>query len=209
MKKANTQIWLAILGMSLAINLRAEPLKIELPAESAVFPPGPGVELANGQCLVCHSVEYVATQPPMPGTFWTAEVKKMREKYGAVIPEEQIKPLLAYLVSHFSTDRTNSKPAVVAANPVDRPMNLPAPNAAAIATKYGCLGCHNVTVKIVGPSYHAIADKYRHDTDAAAKVREQIQKGGSGKWGPIIMPPFPQISAAETTALTDWILRQD
>jgi cytochrome c551/c552 len=209
MKKANTQIWLAILGMSIAINLRAGPLKIELPAESGVFPPGTGVELANGQCLVCHSVEYIATQPPLPGTFWTAEVKKMREKYGAAIPEEQVEPLLAYLVSHFSTDRTNSQPAVVADNPVAIPMNLPAPNAVAIATKYGCLGCHNVTVKIVGPSYHAIADKYRHDTDAAAKVREQIQKGGSGKWGPIIMPPFPQIGAVETKALTDWILGQD
>ncbi len=208
MKRANKQFWLAGLGLALAITLPAAPLKIELPAESGVFPPGPGAELANGQCLVCHSVEYIATQPPLPGTFWTAEVKKMREKYGAVIPEDQVAPLLAYLVSHFSTDRTNVQPAVAVAGTNAKPLNLPAPDATAVATKYGCLGCHNVSVKIVGPSYHAIADKYRHDADAAAKVREQIQKGGSGKWGPIIMPPFPQISAAETKALTDWILEQ-
>jgi cytochrome c551/c552 len=207
MNKASAKTWLAILVIGVAPHLLAAPLKIELPAESGVFPPGPGVELANGQCLVCHSVEYIATQPPLPGTFWTAEVKKMREKYGAAIPEEQVEPLLAYLVAHFSTDRTNAAPAP-AKNPAVKPTNLPAASAVTIATQYGCLGCHNVSVKIVGPSYRDIADKYRSAADAAAKVREQIQKGGSGKWGPIIMPPFPQISESESKVLTEWILGQ-
>jgi len=33
-----------------------------------------------------------------------------------------------------------------------------------------------------------------------------LPKGGSGKWGPIIMPPFPAVTDAETKALADWIL---
>ena len=72
--------------------------------------------------------------------------------------------------------------------------------------KYGCFGCHNVSIKIVGPAYREIAAKYKADAEAAAKIDQQIHKGGSGKWGPIIMPPFPQVSATETKVLTDWIL---
>src|SRR6185295_2470367 len=76
----------------------------------------------------------------------------------------------------------------------------------AIATKYGCLGCHNTSMKLVGPAYKEIAAKYKSDRDAAEKLEQQIHKGGSGKWGPIIMPPFPQISPAETKVLSGWIL---
>ena len=79
---------------------------------------------------------------------------------------------------------------------------------AELALKYGCLSCHNVSMKIVGPSYRDIAAKYKTDAEARAKIAEQMHKGGSGKWGPIIMPPFPQISPGETKALTDWILGQ-
>src|SRR5882762_5040399 len=48
--------------MFAAFSLIASPVKIELPAETGVFKPAPGAELANGQCLVCHSVEYVVMQ---------------------------------------------------------------------------------------------------------------------------------------------------
>ncbi len=65
----------------------AGELKITLPSETALFKPAPGFILANSQCLPCHSVEYVLTQPPMPQAFWLAEVKKMREKFSAQIPE--------------------------------------------------------------------------------------------------------------------------
>jgi len=72
--------------------------------------------------------------------------------------------------------------------------------------KYGCLGCHNPQTKIVGPSYREIAMKYKNDPEAFPRINEQIHKGGSGKWGPIIMPPFPQISAGDTKVLAKWIL---
>jgi len=75
-----------------------------------------------------------------------------------------------------------------------------------VAAKYGCLGCHNVSVKIVGPAYREIAAKYQSDSEAAAKIAQQIHQGGSGKWGPILMPPFPQVTTSETKALTEWIL---
>jgi sulfite dehydrogenase len=181
---------------------RAGVAKIELPAETASFKPGAGSEIANGQCLVCHSVEYVTTQPALPRTYWSFAVKKMRDKFGAPIPEDQVEPLVNYLSVNYGSE-TNL--AVTAAG---GQASAPANTAEALATKYGCLGCHNVSTKIVGPPYKDVAAKYREDAGAVAKIGQQIHQGGSGKWGPIIMPPFPMISDAEIKTLADWILSQ-
>jgi len=178
-------------------------VKIELPAETASFKPGPGADLANGQCLVCHSVEYVVTQPPLPRAFWTASLKKMREKFGARIPEDQVGPLIDYFCRNYGTE-TNVAPAVASA--VSPGSTAPPGSGETVALKYGCLACHNVAVKVVGPAYKDIAAKYEKDSAAQAKIAEQIHKGGSGKWGPVLMPPFPMVSDAEVKVLTDWIL---
>lgn len=188
----------------------AAPLKINLPAETDAFKPAPGVEFANGQCLVCHSVEYVAMQPPASRTFWATSVKKMREKYGAAVAEEQVEPLVDYLTKHYGVESTND--TALAATAVSKPVTLTPPgipiNGAAVATNYWCLSCHDISARKVGPPYKDIADKYRNDSNAHAKIAEQIQKGGSGKWGPVVMPPFPMVSEAETKAVAEWILSQ-
>jgi mono/diheme cytochrome c family protein len=77
------------------------PVKIVLPAETAALKPGPGAELAVASCLVCHSVEYISTQPVMPRAFWKASVDKMRSKFGAPITDEQLEKLTEYLVSAY------------------------------------------------------------------------------------------------------------
>jgi cytochrome c551/c552 len=202
--------WLLGCGVLLApLALAAVPLKIQLPPETGSFKPGPGADLANGQCLTCHSVEYVVTQPPMPRSFWDAEVKKMRDKFGAQLAEGQIEPLVTYLSENYGSG-TNPRAGTAGANVTPR---APAPNVSttasggeAIAAKYFCLSCHGVNAKIVGPAYKDIAAKYQHDPQAAARISEQIHKGGSGKWGSVIMPPFPMVTEAETKALIQWIL---
>lgn len=182
-------------------------LKIELPPETASFKPAPGGDLANGQCLTCHSVDYVVIQPPSPRTYWESCVKKMREKFGAAIPDEQVEPLVNYLSQNYgpvtNVPAATAKPAKVASTPPEETLS-----GESLAVRYGCLGCHNVSVKIVGPAYKDIAAKYRDDGSALQKISEQIHKGGSGKWGPVLMPPFPSVTDAETKALADWILSQ-
>lgn len=185
-------------------NAVAAVLKIELPPETASFKPAAGADLANGQCLTCHSVDYVVIQPPSPRTYWESCIKKMREKFGAAIPDEQVEPLVNYLSQNYGPV-TN---LVVAAPPVKAVSTPPEQrlDGESLATRYGCLGCHNISVKIVGPAYKDIAVKYRDDGSALQKISEQIHKGGSGKWGPALMPPFPGVTEAETKALADWIL---
>lgn len=89
-----------------AAQAGAAPLTVELPQETAAFKPGPGSEIANVQCLICHSVEYISTQPPTSARgYWKATVEKMKHKFGASIPDEQIVPLVDYLVSNYGSEQ--------------------------------------------------------------------------------------------------------
>jgi len=198
--------YMATLGVVAATTIRSFALDIQLPAETGTFKQDIGAEIANGQCLTCHSVEYVVIQPPMQRTFWKAEVQKMQQKYGALIPDAQVESVVDYLTKNYGVTTNATVSAPVQTPIVSAETHAAASDAQLIAAKYGCLGCHNVSMKIVGPAYRDIAAKYKTDPQAFAKVDDQIHKGGSGKWGPIIMPPFPQVSAGETKILADWIL---
>jgi len=58
-----------------------------------------------------------------------------------------------------------------------------------LAQKKNCLACHATDKKVVGPAYKDIAAKYAGQKDAAAKLADKIQKGGTGVWGQVPMPP--------------------
>jgi mono/diheme cytochrome c family protein len=95
---------LALVGAALgsALALPASGLRIDLPAETARLKDGTGSDLANRQCMTCHSADYVATQPPgKPLAFWKAEVEKMKKVYGAPIPDDQIEPIAQYLTREY------------------------------------------------------------------------------------------------------------
>ena len=77
-----------------------------------------------------------------------------------------------------------------------------------LADKNACLNCHQVNKKSIGPSFKAVADKYRGQSDAAAKLVLQIKQGGSGVWGKTMMPPMAQVSEAESKQIVAWILSQ-
>src|SRR5882724_9065637 len=76
-------------------------LDIQLPPETGAFKQDRGAEIANGQCLICHSVEYVVLQPPMPRAFWKSSVQKMQQKYCAPIPDDQVEALADYLARNY------------------------------------------------------------------------------------------------------------
>jgi hypothetical protein len=81
---------------------KGEGATIKLPNETAAYKAIPGVDLANGYCLTCHSVDYVANQPPgMPRAFWLAEVTKMKNVFGAPITDDQVPQLVDYLVRAY------------------------------------------------------------------------------------------------------------
>ena len=74
-----------------------------LPPEITKLKPGPGSELVVGNCLLCHSADYISTQPPLGRNAWKATVEKMRAKYGAPIATNRVDDLLDYLVTNYGT----------------------------------------------------------------------------------------------------------
>lgn len=177
----------------------AKVVTIQLPVETASYKAGAGVELANSQCLACHSADYASMQPPKPRDFWTAEVAKMKGKYAAPIPDDQTNALIAYFSRSYGTD-TNAASTVAFDSTILDPQTL--------ATKMGCLNCHNVDKKVIGPAYQDVAAKYAHDANAMQRVREQITRGGSGKWGTVPMPAYTIMTDAQVDSLANWVLSQ-
>ncbi len=85
---------------------------------------------------------------------------------------------------------------------------LPARANEELAKKYGCLACHTVDKKLVGPSYKEVAAKYRGDKAAEARLIDKVKKGGQGVWGQVPMPPNSSVPDADLRTLVKWILSQ-
>jgi len=78
-------------------------------------------------------------------------------------------------------------------------------DASALAQSKGCLGCHQVAAKVLGPAYKDVAAKYRGDAGAVERLVAKVKAGGAGVWGQIPMPPN-NVSDEEATRLVKWIL---
>ena len=86
---------------------------------------------------------------------------------------------------------------------------LAAGNAAAnekLAQSNGCMTCHAVDKKVIGPSYKEIAAKYRSDKAAEANLVKKVKAGGSGVWGPTPMPPNAHVKDDDIKTVVHWIL---
>jgi len=86
------------------------------------------------------------------------------------------------------------------------PAAAPAANASALLEKNGCLACHALDKKVLGPSYKEVAAKYAGDKNAAATLEKKVKAGGVGTWGQVPMPPHPQISDADLATMVKYIL---
>ena len=77
----------------------------------------------------------------------------------------------------------------------------------ALARKSGCLACHNVDKKVVGPAWKDVAAKYKGKPDIKAQLVEKVKKGGKGNWGQVPMPPYsPRVADADIESLIDFVL---
>ena len=87
-----------------AVTIFAVDSPFTLPRETTKLKPGPGVELVTAQCVVCHSADYLSTQPRLTRAQWQASVVKMQQKYGAPIATNNIDRLVDYLVGSYGND---------------------------------------------------------------------------------------------------------
>jgi len=69
-----------------------------------------------------------------------------------------------------------------------------------LAKSSGCMSCHDVSAKKVGPSFKSIAEKYKGKPDAEAKLVKEL---GEGKKHPAV-----KASEADRATLVKWVLSQ-
>jgi cytochrome c len=69
-----------------------------------------------------------------------------------------------------------------------------------------CLSCHQLNRTSVGPSYTAVARRYRGDSSAMQRLVRKIRGGGSGVWGQVMMPAHPQLTEAQASAMVAYIM---
>jgi cytochrome c len=74
-----------------------------------------------------------------------------------------------------------------------------------------CNNCHSKEGGKInpGPTLVEIADKYRNDDGAQARLEKKIRSGGSGVWGILPMPGTrATITDEDVSTLVTWILAQ-
>jgi cytochrome c len=84
--------------------------------------------------------------------------------------------------------------------------NATADDALALATKSGCMACHQVEMKVVGPAYKDVAAKYKGQDGALDTLAAKVKAGGSGVWGPVPMPPNVNVSDEDIKTIVTWVL---
>jgi cytochrome c len=75
-----------------------------------------------------------------------------------------------------------------------------------LVTKKNCLACHQIDKRKYGPNFKEVAAKYADQKNAVDVLAKKIRRGGTGVWGPDVMPPQPQVSAKEAKAIATYVL---
>ena len=94
--------------------------------------------------------------------------------------------------------------AVLSSNAVAAPAVPPEQ----LARDSGCLSCHSITEKVVGPAYQKVAEKYKGQSDAVAELAQSVRNGSQGKWGRIPMPAHGSMPEEDIRTLVKWVLSQ-
>lgn len=81
----------------------------------------------------------------------------------------------------------------------------------ALARKSGCLACHAVDKKLVGPAWRDVSKRYKDDPEAKSKLITKVSKGGRGNWTEVVgtaaMPPYsPRVSDDNIAKLVEFVL---
>lgn len=75
-----------------------------------------------------------------------------------------------------------------------------------LAKKNGCLACHSLDKKMVGPAWKDVGKKYASDPTAAEQLAVKVKKGTKGTWGAVPMPPNATVKDADVKTLVEYVL---
>lgn len=76
-----------------------------------------------------------------------------------------------------------------------------------LARASGCLACHDVSAKRLGPSFRELAARYGKDPAAADRLAASIRGGSRGAWGAVPMPPQRKVASGDVDEIVKWVLQ--
>ncbi|MEM6415278.1 MAG: ThuA domain-containing protein [Pseudomonadota bacterium] len=82
---------------------------------------------------------------------------------------------------------------------------IPMEEGLALITENGCTSCHQVNDDSVGPSYQAVANRYRDRPDVVSYLKGRIKNGAQGNWGDRVMGGFSAIPEGELDRIATFI----
>lgn len=101
----------------------------------------------------------------------------------------------------------NPVPADITAADISKPGfgEITYPGKAIVAAS-DCKACHQINATAVGPSFTAIAMRYKNDPASVDKLAQKIIAGGGGNWGTDhVMSAHPQLAIADTRQIVNYI----
>lgn len=199
----------------------AQPLP-GLPLEGPVYTSGPwgtrepalaagdGRAALRAHCSTCHSTTYVTMQPPLTAAAWEATVTKMLTTFGAQVPDDAAKQVLAYLASHYTPETVEATYAALAASSAASAADEPG----ARVYRSVCAPCHQQDgAGLPGAFPQLVAHA---PTLLTARRAHLVRLVLWGQQGPIeaagqrfdsAMPGFAQLSDAELAAVLNHVTR--
>ena len=73
-----------------------------------------------------------------------------------------------------------------------------------LTQKNGCVACHGLETKVLGPGFREVAKKYEDRADAVDYLAAKIKAGGSGVWGAIPMPA-QTLGDGDARTIASWL----
>ena len=160
---------------------------------------GPGSTLTENKCKICHELQHIRRQPLSRGE-WADNLRNMKER-GTPMTDAEMQVILDYLSTYYNRE----KPAPAASADT---LAAGGDSVQGLLERSGCMGCHAVDQKVVGPAFREVARRYAADAGGAAQLSLRIRDGSQGAWGPIPMPPNPSVSPGDAESLARWVLQQ-
>lgn len=140
---------------------------------------------------------------PTPDAQKQSEVSAPRDPQEAAAPEST-----SQLVAPDTKHDVNPQPQTT---PPAAALEAETEGALTLARQSGCLACHSVEKKVVGPAWRDVAQRYAGDAEAKARLIAKVKSGGKGNWsdvtGGAAMPPYsPRVSDVHITQLVEFVL---
>jgi hypothetical protein len=96
-----TRVLFVVLALLLVAPARAADITLPEDHAFGTLKPGTDRALVQETCSLCHSTDYIVTQPPGDGKQWEAVVTKMIKVFGAPLDDQEAKAIVEYLTRQY------------------------------------------------------------------------------------------------------------